>query len=106
VLAQAVDAADRAAVQGLVDAAVAGLGGIDVLVNTAGVYHAASMLDTAPEDFDRVMQVNLYGAFHVMQLSLRQMGTQGSGKVTLRGASAFEADGNQVLYLVKDADRR
>jgi NAD(P)-dependent dehydrogenase (short-subunit alcohol dehydrogenase family) len=73
VLLQAVDVSDRAAVQAMVAAAVDGLGGIDVLVNNAGVYHAAPLLDCAPEDFDRVMQVNLYGAFHVMQAVLRHM---------------------------------
>jgi NAD(P)-dependent dehydrogenase (short-subunit alcohol dehydrogenase family) len=79
VLPLALDVADRAAVQGLVDAVVAHFGGIDVLVNNAGVYHAATLLDTDPADFDRVMQVNLYGAFHVMQLALRQMARQADG---------------------------
>jgi meso-butanediol dehydrogenase/(S,S)-butanediol dehydrogenase/diacetyl reductase len=62
-----VDVADRAAVQAMVDTAMAAMGGIDVLVNNAGVYHAARLVDTEPEDFDRVMQVNVYGAFHVLQ---------------------------------------
>ncbi len=77
VLPLAVDVADRGAVQAMVDAMVATMGGVDVLVNNAGVYHAASLLDTTPDDFDRVMQVNLYGAFHVLQLCLRQMCSQG-----------------------------
>ena len=99
VLVQAVDVADRAAVQGLVDAAVASLGGIDVLVNNAGVYHAASLLDTAPEDFDRVMQVNVYGAFHVLQLSLRRMRAQGAGKVVNFASTAGKGGSmNQSAY--------
>ncbi|TAK45045.1 MAG: 3-oxoacyl-ACP reductase FabG [Betaproteobacteria bacterium] len=75
------DVSDRAAVLALVDAAVATLGHIDVLVNNAGVYKAARLVDYAPEDFDRVMQVNVYGAFHVMQLVLRHMQARGRGKV-------------------------
>ncbi len=99
VLVQAVDVADRADVQRLVDAALAGLGGIDVLVNNAGVYHAASLLDTAPEDFDRVMQVNLYGAFHVLQLCLRQMRDQGAGKVVNMASTAGKGGSmNQSAY--------
>ncbi len=99
VLVQAVDVADRTAVQRLVDAAVAGLGGIDVLINNAGVYHAASLLDTLPEDFDRVMQVNLYGAFHVLQLSLRQMRAQGAGKVVNIASTAGKGGSmNQSAY--------
>ena len=99
VLVQALDVADRTAVQALVDAAVAGLGGIDVLVNNAGVYHAASLLDTTPEDFDRVMQVNLYGAFHVLQLALRQMRSQGHGKVVNIASTAGKGGSvNQSAY--------
>ncbi len=99
VMALAVDVADRAQVQALVDAMVAQLGGIDVLVNNAGVYHAATLLDTTPEDFDRVMQVNLYGAFHVLQLSLRQMRTQGAGKVVNIASTAGKGGSmNQGAY--------
>lgn len=95
----AVDVADRAAVQAMVDAAVAGMGGIDTLVNNAGVYHAATLLDTLPEDFDHVMQVNLYGAFHVMQLVLRHMRTQGSGKVVNIASTAGKGGSmNQSAY--------
>ena len=99
VLPLAVDVADRGAVQGLVDAMVAQFGGIDVLVNNAGVYHAATLLDTDPADFDRVMQVNLYGAFHVLQLSLRQMVRQGAGKVVNIASTAGKGGSlNQSAY--------
>ena len=99
VLPLAVDVADRGQVQALVDAMVATLGGIDVLVNNAGVYHAASLLDTAPEDFDRVMQVNLYGAYHVLQLCLRQMRAQGAGKVVNIASTAGKGGSmNQSAY--------
>jgi len=99
VVALAVDVADRAAVQSMVDTMVARMGGIDVLVNNAGVYHAASLLDTAPEDFDRVMQVNLYGAFHVLQLCLRQMRAQGAGKVVNIASTAGKGGSlNQSAY--------
>ena len=99
VLPLAVDVADRAQVQTLVDTMVSTLGGIDVLVNNAGLYHAASLLDTAPEDFDRVMQVNLYGAFHVLQLCLRQMRAQGAGKVVNIASTAGKGGSmNQSAY--------
>ncbi len=99
VMVLALDVADRTQVQALVDAMVARMGGIDVLVNNAGVYHAAPLLDTAPEDFDRLMQVNLYGAFHVLQLCLRQMRTQGAGKVVNIASTAGKGGSmNQSAY--------
>jgi len=76
-----VDVRDRVAVAALVEAAAEALGGIDVLVNNAGVYKAARLVDYTPEDFDHIIQVNLYGAFHVMQLVLRHMQARGRGKV-------------------------
>ena len=57
------DAADAAQVKGSVERAVAFLGGLDVLVNNAGVGVAATPLLTPLNDFDRVMAVNVRGAF-------------------------------------------
>jgi meso-butanediol dehydrogenase/(S,S)-butanediol dehydrogenase/diacetyl reductase len=81
VVAHLADVSERAAVEAMVGEAVKALGRIDVLVNNAGVYKAARLVDTTPEDFDRIMKVNLYGAFNVMQLALRHMQTRKSGKV-------------------------
>ena len=75
------DVSERAAVEAMVGEAVKTLGRIDVLVNNAGVYKAARLVDTTPEDFDRIMKVNLYGAFNVMQLVLRHMQANKRGKV-------------------------
>jgi NAD(P)-dependent dehydrogenase (short-subunit alcohol dehydrogenase family) len=96
---QGVDVSDRVQVQAMVAAAVAALGRIDILVNNAGVYKAAPLLDTTPEDFDHVMQVNVYGAWHVLQLVLRQMRDQGHGKVVNMASTAGKAGSmNQSAY--------
>ena len=55
------DAADPAAVGSSVAIAVDRLGGLDVLVNNAGISVSARALDTPVGDFDRVMAVNLRG---------------------------------------------
>jgi meso-butanediol dehydrogenase/(S,S)-butanediol dehydrogenase/diacetyl reductase len=81
VVVHAVDVSDRAAVEAMLAAAIEAFRGVDVLVNNAGVYKAARLVDYTPEDFDRIMKVNLYGAFHVMQLVLRHMQARGRGKV-------------------------
>jgi NAD(P)-dependent dehydrogenase (short-subunit alcohol dehydrogenase family) len=86
-------------VQATVDAAVAAHGAIDVLVNNAGVYRAARLVDFTPEDFDRVMQVNVHGAFHVMQLVLRHMQRRGRGKVVNVASTAGKwGSMNQSAY--------
>ena len=57
------DAADPAAVTSSVEDAVGFLGGLDVLVNNAGVGVVAGILDTPLSEFDVVMNVNVRGAF-------------------------------------------
>ena len=95
----AADVSRRDEVQALVDAAAAAMGGIDVLVNNAGVYHVARLVDTTPEDFDRVMQTNLYGAWHVLQLTLRVMQAQRSGRVVNIASTAGKwGSMNQSAY--------
>jgi NAD(P)-dependent dehydrogenase (short-subunit alcohol dehydrogenase family) len=59
----AADAADPEAVIGSVERSVELLGGLDVLVNNAGVGLVAGVLETPLEAFDQVMAVNLRGAF-------------------------------------------
>ncbi len=62
--------------EALVDYAVTHFGRVDVLVNNAGIVHAAEFLDLAEEDFDRVLRVNLKGAFLCAQAAARQMAKQ------------------------------
>lgn len=93
------DVSDRAQVLAMVNAAVAALGAVDVLVNNAGVYHVSRLLDITPEDFDRVQQVNVYGAFHVMQLVLRHMHEQRRGQVVNVASTAGKwGSMNQAAY--------
>ena len=57
------DAADEDDVDASVGSAVERLGGLDVLVNNAGIGVQARLIDTPVADFDRVMAVNLRGPF-------------------------------------------
>src|SRR5262245_7060863 len=51
-------------------------GALDILVNNAGIIHGAEFLDLAEADFDRVLRVNLKGAFLVGQAAARRMVAQ------------------------------
>jgi NAD(P)-dependent dehydrogenase (short-subunit alcohol dehydrogenase family) len=63
----AVDVADPASVRQAVDAAAESLGGLDGLVNAAGIFSAAGLADTSPDLFARTLAVNLTGTFLVVQ---------------------------------------
>ncbi len=57
----------------LVAAAIAAYGGVDILVNNAGVAHTCDFLDITEADYDRVLRVNLKGAFLMTQRAARAM---------------------------------
>jgi NAD(P)-dependent dehydrogenase (short-subunit alcohol dehydrogenase family) len=67
------DVGDAAQVNAAVAAAAAFNGGVDVLVNNAGIVHTCAFLDIAEADFDRVMRVNTKGMFLMGQAVARNM---------------------------------
>ena len=85
-----IDISDAAASQKMVDDVAAQLGHIDILVNNAGVVQTKPMLDLTPADWDRVLDVNLRGAFFLTQAVARQMIKQVPD--ALREAAAAPAD--------------
>ena len=65
------DVSDRAQVSALIDAAKAGLGGLDVLVNNAGISGpTGSVEDLDPDAWDRTLAVNITGMFNVTRLAV------------------------------------
>ncbi len=62
------------------------MGGVDVLINNAGISIRHNFLDITPEEWDKVIAVNLTGVFYVAQTAARHMIERGSG-VILQTAS-------------------
>ncbi|MFI1098620.1 SDR family NAD(P)-dependent oxidoreductase [Streptomyces sp. NPDC020917] len=65
-----VDVADEASVRDMVAAATAALGGLDVLVNAAGILRSSHTHTMSLESFNRIIQVNLVGTFLVIRESI------------------------------------
>jgi len=91
----------------LIDEACAAFSGVlDIAVNNAGIIHTADFLDIAEADFDRVLRVNLKGAFLVGQAAARRMVQQvKEGKppgviINMSSINAVVAIPNQVPYCV------
>jgi NAD(P)-dependent dehydrogenase (short-subunit alcohol dehydrogenase family) len=88
------DISDEAAVQATVDAAVAALGGLDLLVNCAGIGGPAdAVADLSLKDFNKVVDVNLKGTFLMARAAARVLTEQGSGGVIVNVGSLFGQQG-------------
>ena len=59
----AADVSQKTDVDAMVAATMQAFGRIDILINNAGVTHAADFLDLSEEDFDRVIRINLKSMF-------------------------------------------
>ena len=106
------DVGERLDASNLVRSAVERFDAIDILVSNAGVVHAAEFLELDEADFDRVMRVNLKGAFLVGQAVARQMVEQveADGEpgviVNMSSINAVVAIANQVPYSVSKGGLR
>lgn len=67
------DVSDADAVEGIFDFATESFGGVDVLVNNAGILKMQTIAETSDEDFGRLVDINLKGCFHTMREASRQL---------------------------------
>jgi NAD(P)-dependent dehydrogenase (short-subunit alcohol dehydrogenase family) len=77
--AETVDVADEQAMEKLAEKVAAEYGIVDVLVNNAGIGLSGSFFDTTPEDWKKVLDVNLWGVIHGCRLFGKQMAERGQG---------------------------
>ena len=75
------DVSQREAVRRLVSEAVSSFGKIDILVNNAGIIRRGTFLDHDPQDWEKVLSVNLGGTFNCAKEVAPLMVKQGGGKI-------------------------
>jgi meso-butanediol dehydrogenase / (S,S)-butanediol dehydrogenase / diacetyl reductase len=80
------DVSNRKQVEAAFAEAVRLMGGVDVLINNAGISIRHNFLDITPDEWDKVIAVNLTGVFYMAQTAARHMWERGSG-VILQTAS-------------------
>jgi NAD(P)-dependent dehydrogenase (short-subunit alcohol dehydrogenase family) len=108
-----VDVADGASVRQAVDAAAAAMGGLDGVVNAAGIFSAAGLADTSAELFSQTLAVNLTGTFLVVQAAAPLLLAAGVGATIVNigsgvgitptgpGSTAYVASKGGVIAMTK-----
>jgi NAD(P)-dependent dehydrogenase (short-subunit alcohol dehydrogenase family) len=107
-----VDVADAASVEHAVRQAASALGGIDGVVNAAGVFSSAGLADTTPDLFSHTLAVNLMGTFLVVQAAAPILLASGAGTIvnigsgvgitpTGPGSTAYVASKGGVIAMTK-----
>jgi 2-dehydro-3-deoxy-D-gluconate 5-dehydrogenase len=101
----ALDVATDAAGDDLVAAARSAFGGIDVLVNNAGIFPQAPLLEMPVETIDRVLAVNLRGLMLVSRAVGTQLVAQGEGGAVVNIASIDALHPSMVGLAAYDASK-
>ena len=79
--ATAVDVRDPASVAAAIDEAATAMGGLDRVVNSAGVFRFVSLLDIGEAAWDQTIDVNLKGTFLVCQAAIPHLRAAGGGRI-------------------------
>ncbi|MGY6023815.1 SDR family oxidoreductase [Streptomyces spinosirectus] len=95
--AETVDVSDEQAMEKLAGKVAAEYGVVDVLVNNAGIGLGGSFFDTTPEDWKKVLDVNLWGVIHGCRLFGKQMAERGQGGHIVNTASAAAYQPSRAL---------
>jgi NAD(P)-dependent dehydrogenase (short-subunit alcohol dehydrogenase family) len=96
------DIADSAAIRAMFASVVGWGGGIDIVVNNAGIDHEAPIVDASEESWEQVLRVDLTAPFLVTQQAATHM-TRGGGIVNIASIDANGADGPYASYITAKA---
>ena len=107
------DISDYIQAQRLIDGAMDKWGRVDVLVNCAGIHQDSTVAKMAPDDWDRVLAVNLTGAFNCIKAAIPVMREGGriinissvAGQVGVFGAANYAASKAGLFGLTKSVAR-
>lgn len=90
------DIQDAAACEETIATVIGRFGRIDCLVNSAAIVKAQGMLEVSGTDLDRMIDVNLKGAFNICQATLRSFERQNSGSIVNVASVAAQRGGGLV----------
>ncbi|MGH7179285.1 MAG: 3-oxoacyl-ACP reductase family protein [Tepidisphaeraceae bacterium] len=107
------DVSDNSQVQAMADAIRKDFGGLEILVNNAGILRDKSIRKMSPDEFESVLRVNLFGAFNVIQKLIELIKPDGrlinmasvAGTLGFFGQANYAASKAGLIALTKVAAR-
>ncbi|MDB5682993.1 MAG: 3-oxoacyl-[acyl-carrier-protein] reductase [Sphingomonas bacterium] len=97
------DVGDEAQVESCVEAAIARFGRIDVIVNNAGLMTFKTLAEWTPDDWLKVLRVDLLGAAYFTRQAFLHMGEAGGAIVNIASVHAIETSANAAPYAAAKA---
>lgn len=98
------DVGDHTQIEDMFGATVAKFGTVDIVVNNAGIRIFSPIDECSPEDWDRVLSVNLSAAFHTIRLSLPGMRARKWGRIiNVSSVYGTFASRNRASYITTKA---
>ena len=94
------DVSDRSAVDAALGEVRTSLGRVEIMVTSAGIEGFSEFLDITPEQWDRMVAVNLSGTFHCLQLAVPDMLEAGWGRIVTISSSSAQSGTRRMSHYV------
>ena len=102
--AQVIDVSDQASIDAGFTAAIADMGGLDILINNAALFDAGPVVDITRASYDRLFAVNVAGTLFCLQAAARHMVAQGGGKIiNMASQAGRRGEGLVAVYCATKA---
>lgn len=99
----ACDLLEEASIELVIEKTVAAFGGIDVVVNAAGILESGSLESTSLADWDRMMAINVRSPFYLMQKALPYLEARGGNVVNVSSVTGVRAFPGVLAYCTSKA---
>jgi NAD(P)-dependent dehydrogenase (short-subunit alcohol dehydrogenase family) len=94
------DVGDREAIYAAMDEVRAAYGPIEIIVTSAGIDAFKDFLEITPEEFDRIVRVNLAGTWHCLQAVVPDMIAAGWGRIVTISSSSAQSGAKRMSHYV------